>query len=119
MELATTSQNHLLLRALMNARALISDPTHWCQKAYARDKNDIPTSSLDENANSFCAMSAIIRASAPNTVTVGSRAIKLLNEEIVRNYKEYEGIIRFNDEHAHEEVLDVFDTALDTLYAAA
>lgn len=108
------------LDILVAARELISDPAHWCQTYAARDKYGKSVAFLSEDAFSFCALGAVARvekmADSPDPM-VRFDVDQFLNEAAIDLDPEYDQYrdcyIDFNDVHNHEEVLAMFDLAIE------
>lgn len=95
------------------ARNLISDPEHWCQGSWAKDKNGSNLRFCDDDAVSFCAAGALGRA--------GSEAgcDTFLPHEIYDTLDRVIGrggsLTAFNDDHTHAEVIALFDQTIELL----
>ena len=92
-----------VLDTLRAARTLLSDPARWCQNASARRPDGGVSSSYDK-AYSFCALGAVEHLSRADYPAVSDLLDGLTGD-----------IVEFNDSHTHAEVLDVFDTLIETL----
>ena len=92
-------------QVLRDAKALISDPAKWTQKAAARDIEGAEVAFGDEDAVCWCALGAIWRA-VPNN-DVETDAIFALSNAMGM------GVPLFNDAHTHPEVLAAFDRAIE------
>ena len=116
------------------ARNLISDPKDWCQGSSARDSNGERVMSMSSKASKWCALGALNRFLSENTfqtfgqynescaVVVHQCAKALSKTSIFRNWCDdirgsYGGfeyaIGQFNDNHNHDEVMAMFDEAIE------
>lgn len=96
---------------LIQARELISDERRWTVRSLARDKygNSVPVSS--PGATCWCsagALSRVILENGNNDATVYTRIKDLLRKAISG-----ESYVAFNDSRTHEEVLKMFDKAIE------
>lgn len=101
---------------LKSSKELIIDPTHWTQKYLARDQNGKSTNYAGEDAVCWCSLGAVEKI----TIDVFG------SEYLVARYNARNAAIdclnmasngcgcitTFNDEHTHEEVIDMFDKAI-------
>ena len=94
---------------LVQARAKIADPKHWCQRMYARDKRNRRVEATSPEATQWCAIGAV-QAVAPSDLFYA--AANLLQESVgstpVATVNDY----RKNPEKAHATILDAFATAI-------
>lgn len=96
---------------LRKARELISDPTHWTQKAFARGPDGRSVDDSDPRACSWCSLGALIKVTGenfPRGELVLERAVRELHPGI-----DTASIVRFNDTRSHSEVLAVWDRAIE------
>lgn len=95
---------------LKKAKALISEPHHWIQRTYARDRRGMACSVTSRRAESFCMLGALNRVSFnhPYTVSIFLKAERRLGRVIG------DSIAVFNDDPgtAHSAVLSAFDRAI-------
>lgn len=98
---------------LKRARALIEDPKHWTQGAYARNKSGKPVDADSPAAERFCALGALDRVGA------GGRAEVFLYKATRGNQH---GVSWVNDGYlpgvssrlaAHNAVLRIYDRAIE------
>lgn len=89
---------------LQQGRDLITNPEHWTQGAYARDKFGSSRTGKATDAVCFCSLGAIYRVVPPdeNTNDAGYY-LRLVMDNIMT----------FNDNHSHEEVLMAWDLAIE------
>lgn len=100
---------------LKKAKALISNPESWTQGAFARDKRGRNVECLSYEACCWCAIGSVLRIS--DSVACDSHeALSFLNiaaAVLVDYAAERRSAAQFNDLHNHQEVLNLFDTAID------
>jgi hypothetical protein len=114
------SMNHRPVDVLKQAKKIISDPAHWTQRSFARNKDGKVAVVASSDAISFCALGAMRRASyelgyplpaghflyeAPMT------AIKLLEQAALNLYRT--PISNVNDNFGYKEVMKCFDRAIE------
>ena len=92
---------------LKAARELISDPAHWTQGSEARDEKGDPVLARSKGARCFCAVGALISASGK---APWKRPLEALRSELP---KPIFYVSDFNDTGSHEEVLALFDRAIE------
>ena len=97
-----------VLRDLIAARTLITDPANWCQGNAAQNAKGFPAAPLHDEAVRFCSWGAAARAAGAHS---GDRFSAVKDALGV-------GFISFNDSHSHEEVLALFDRAIEARRAA-
>ena len=73
--MTTTVQKQVLI----NARALIADPTHWTRSTIARTANGRKVEWHDQAATKWCAMGAMYRA-AYDLVGDQKQAVRIGND---------------------------------------
>ena len=101
-----------MLTILEKARAILALPEHWCQQSYARSSTGEKLSDVtDPTACSWCMLGAVEKIEDSFSVVrqVGhhlEQAARALGYRVNR-------IIDFNDSHTHQEVLRVFDKAIE------
>ena len=102
---------------LIKARTLISHKDNWIQQQYAEDKNGLVRAPRDPRACKFCAIGAIY--AVIDDEIKKQNAIKALAQFADRWTSEYEDkiVVAFNDdeETTHEEVLEVYNKAIEAL----
>lgn len=99
---------------LIEARALIADPKHWTQGAYARDEQGRNVSEHSSRAVCYCSVGALLCAVRTDACYgSGNNYVK------ARNYLNgaaralgSSGIMVLNDSSTHEVVLVAFDVAI-------
>lgn len=89
---------------LIKAKALITDPKNWTQGAYARTGDGVPVPLSHSAAVCFCSMGAIRRISGE--LGAPYQALK-------REIGPSDMVCEYNDSHTHEEVLALFDKAIE------
>lgn len=93
------------IHILKDARSLISTPDNWIQgKAIL--------------GNRWCAAGAVIEIARRNQVEDYREAIEVLDSVCPILTGILRPAARFNDEHAHEEILEMFDLAISKLEAS-
>jgi hypothetical protein len=106
--MTTTLQKQVLI----NARALIADPTHWTKSALARTADDYVVEFYDRSATKWCAQGAIYRAAYD---LVGDQKEAKRNGGVVLktvHSSRWYSLPSLNDWRGHTAVLAVFDKAL-------
>lgn len=101
-------------QVLINARALIVDPTHWTTGMLARTADGDPVDWHDHSAARWCAMGAIYRA-AYDLIGDLKESIPVANEAAKRVCPARwfrGGLTAVNDTRGHAVVLTAFDKAL-------
>lgn len=96
---------------LTAAKGLIANPENWTRGCAARNILGKPVTTLNSTAYSFCGVGAIDRATHELGLSYKAQnvAIKALHSLIKGS------VSGFNDEHTHEEVMQLFDTAINNL----
>jgi hypothetical protein len=100
------------LDVLKGMRELISDPAHFSQNAYARDVNGQEVYSLGDEAVSFCLYGAERRVSRGLLGGRSERLHRLLGDAIDAAGHPTQELAQFNDNHSHDQVLEVLDLAI-------
>jgi hypothetical protein len=90
-------------QVLMEARALIENPTRWTQGELARDEQGRPVNCLSSRAVRWCAAGAIYR------VAGGSDAV---NKAFGLLAKVCQDIPQVNDTQGLKVVLEIFERAI-------
>lgn len=98
------------LNMLVEARKLISNKENWTQGAYAQDSKGRPVTGRSPYATCFCAFGAIDKIAEMAFNPVKSIRSQL---EYLDLFTEDIGVIKYNDSHTHEEVLSLFDKAIE------
>jgi len=99
---------------LKQARELISDPSHWTQEAFARNKNGKACACLEEEGVKWCARGAIYKI-GENIITVTALPLMFLD----RATGDEQTATYFNDTKTHKDVLELFDAAIALAEAEA
>lgn len=109
------SDNEAIKEVLIEARKIISDPRNWTQKSFARNEEGVPCPLFDHHAFCFCSVGAIQRASfcLEKRWFEVEKAIDWLSQTSFMKYGQT--ITQANDEHSHEEILELFDLAIARL----
>jgi hypothetical protein len=103
---------------LKAARALISEPEHWTQETYARDKDGNKAHVQSPSAYCFCSSGAVRRAcieQGEENDEVAGEAVLYLSDMVDGMSDSFNNIVIYNDNHTHAEVLAVFDKAIASL----
>jgi hypothetical protein len=112
-----------ILRRLIEARDLISDPNRWVKGCAAVDADGIGVDALDKSAVQFCAVGAIDRVcNKKNKKTINGdehyhQIVHLLNMECIRSEKG-SWMVDLNDSpspHARRSVLGCFNRVIKQL----
>jgi hypothetical protein len=101
--------NNTLL-TLRLAKNRISDPNNWIQGHFARDKNGWLTESESRNAVCWCSIGAL-RSAAKGTNQFSMNAMRVMENCIP--LENGMNIAEYNDTHTHEEVMKLFDAAIE------
>ena len=117
-----------ILELLIEARDRISDPSRWCQNTHARGASGEGVAPQSTEAVSWCSVGALY-ASVPERTQPGfflfpgdaadariDRAKRVLQAAIGKAALDYTygyTVTRFNDSHSHEEIMAVWDKAID------
>ena len=89
---------------LIKAKALIADPKNWTQSMLARNEKGkcVPVHSQD--ACKVCALGALRKAGTQSAyMALADAAFKL----------GFKGIVALNDHGLHEDVMEMFDKAIE------
>lgn len=111
------------LQILKDARTLITPKTAWIQTDMARNAEGKELRFSWAGASCFCAVGAVGVSAGykyPNGLYYEDTLEPLIElAKEIKNSSTYEGavynITRFNDNHTHEEVLALFDSAIARL----
>ena len=90
---------------LINAKALIADPKNWTQSMLARNEEGKCVSVYSPKACKFCALGALRK-----TGTSEDAYMKLADAAFKAGFK---GITALNDFGLHEDVMEMFDKAIE------
>ena len=89
---------------LIKAKALIADPKNWTQSCLARNAGDMFVNVNDPSACKFCALGALRKAGTQSAyMALADAAFKL----------GFKGIVALNDHGLHEDVMEMFDKAIE------
>ena len=100
---------------LVMAKAKIKDPKCWTTTITARDSHGDPVMSQSSEAVRWCVLGALMAVTHRGdrdrlmAEMALENAIKNLSGHYSRN------IAKFNDEHTHAEIMELFDTAIEEL----
>lgn len=99
---------------LIQARALIENKDRWTQLAFARNGVGEKCSVTSPKACQWCGVGAVMRIAYLNDVSAAA-AIEILNRASVRHYDgfDYGSPFSVNDALGHQEVLAMFNTAIE------
>lgn len=107
------------VEVLKAARALIADEAHWAQGFYAVNADGNVTDPFCEDACKFCSVGAVANV-------LGIYGSEAEDHDIIRQLNHAAGyfsdsadIVGFNDNYTHDEVLTVFDRAIEHAGGAA
>ena len=101
-------QQRKVIAVLEAARAKIFHPANWTQGAWARNKEGEPTNPRGEGATCFCSLGAV--KSATNW---GDGIFSNVSDSLTRAGGAEDNFIHYNDNHTHEEVLAMFNKAIE------
>lgn len=108
-------------RTLQRMRAILAEPSHWCQHHGGQDARGQKVPSLDPRAVSWCLVGCQNRAIIDlwNTDTLASTPSivlfavdRYLESELWAQLTEQRYLARFNDSHTHHEILAFLDAAI-------
>ncbi len=99
------------LQVLEAARATITPPGAWTQKASARNAKGNSVTPTNKNAVCFCLLGAIDRIQAESELRCS--ATTLLRDLVPPGFGRM--LADYNDASTHAEVLSLFDKAIATL----
>jgi len=102
-----------LLEDLKAARSLIATPEGWTQGCMARDRNNASVYADSPEAVSFCARGAVVRATNGYSLSTASRFTRAL--EYFKEYQYVIDITAVNDRSSHQDILRLFDRAIEDL----
>lgn len=94
------------LEVLTQARELISDPARWTRGYMARNKSGDAVSEKSPGAVCWCSIGAMmaVAGSFPNEIYLAWDVLEQLTGVGLLAY--------FNDNHTHEQVMEMFDAAI-------
>ncbi len=99
-----------VLETLQQARALISDPNHWCIKHLSKHG--------PQGQQQFCAIGAVCHIAVKTTWEDALNALSKVAAQRLgarRSGMPGEHIAEYNNSHTHAEVLSMFDEAIQSL----
>lgn len=93
---------------LIAAKAVIADPKHWTQGAFARRANNlVADSASSSDACQWCAVGAL-RKVDPSHSDAYADALCLLSDQTPNR-----GLVAvFNDQVTHGQIMEIFDAAI-------
>lgn len=105
---------------LTQTRDLISDPKNWTQNTFARNKYGDPVPFFYKSAVCFCSIGALKRVCNYEIMNdfeyFYNHSYDLLNKIVVEITKDPSQTIgHYNDSHTHNEVIAVFNKAINSL----
>jgi len=98
---------------LIAGRDIISVPSQWTQKSYAKNADGIHCAVMSEDATCWCSDGVLFKAQGEasfSNVYIG--AFELLSKIAKEHDPLVRSIISFNDAHSHSEVIAVWDEAI-------
>lgn len=93
---------------MIAAKAIITDPLKWTQGYYARDNEGEITEANMTEAVCFCSIGALHRVGGFNLFSATIDPA----EDYLNGATDTRWIVEYNDSHAHEEVMQVWDKAI-------
>lgn len=104
---------------LTKARELISDPNHWTKNTFARDHHGNFSDPKSPNTTCWCSLGALKKYTSTDSREY-FEAVNQLEEALLEltNYG-WTSIAAFNDAHTHEQVLEIFDKAIENAASKA
>jgi len=113
-----TTEN-LPLKWLKEAHALIKDPKHWTQAAYARSRpnSPIPRHATSEFAACWCSVGAIKKVVPRQERGVEHYPYLEVRHLLEKGLTSLTGdrlvsIVTYNDNHTHAEVMEMWEEAI-------
>ncbi len=107
-----------VIKLLRKTRALLKNPKRWTQNAYARNKINVPCSSTNETACSFCLLGAMWRTSVEKCDYYAfQNACTELTSTLRTNDNYYLTLQIYNDTHTHKEILTLLDRTIKAIDA--
>jgi hypothetical protein len=101
-----------VLGGLRRVRALIDTEDKWTTRAYARDRASGDVVSLEADTpvgeTCFCLSGAVFRA-----LDDDSRLRSAVWSHLSFHFAAFGGVIKYNDEHTHAQVLAELDAAIE------
>lgn len=95
---------------LVKAKELITDPACWTQKEFARRADGTGTMAEDPEAVCWCSLGAIRKAKID--LGVDKEAYWFVSKNL-SDQTGFQNIGKWNDSVSHEEVMVVFDKAIN------
>jgi hypothetical protein len=117
-----------VLKTLIKAKAVISDPAHWTKDRLAKTSTGVYTTINSPDATCFCAVGALAKGcnlkpvrpteeeyTAPCVVNAASVLVTALGMDQMRVGTPSMLIYTWNDHHlrTHAEVMEAFDKAIE------
>ncbi len=100
------------IELLTSARNLIADPEHWTQRAFARDGFGNSIGPTADSACSWCSLGALTKSFG--NIWWPESHCEPLEQAIGQLHPDnLMSLADFNDSHTHQEVLAVFDKAIE------
>ena len=99
------------VRILRHAKALISDKEHWIKDEFATNANDEYVPVYDPNAVNFCAVGANRKAAGFGKSEISRHYLAMATALMTLGASSH--IAKFNDAATHEEVMELFDVAIE------
>lgn len=103
---------------LISAKVVIEKPENWTRGWFARDAENNPVHSAERNAVCFCSLGAVrkVMFGPESTEPCRDKTYNLivnLMDDVVRDTFNECNVPTFNDNTTHEEVLKMFDKAIE------
>lgn len=98
---------------LIEARALIEKPENWTQGAFARDEKGEAVEIGSDKAVSYCMIGALWRACNAGEDRTKARPAQDVLHKAAEQVTGDSSILLVNDFGTHEEVIRVFDAAIE------
>lgn len=103
-----------ILETLKDTRGLLSDKSKWTNGGnYASDVDGAWINPLHEAAVCWCSLGAIMKITNKNAVS--DPLVKACEKELGITVNAHGGIVHYNDEHTHKQVLKIFDKTIARL----
>ncbi|UTS52108.1 hypothetical protein [Synechococcus phage BUCT-ZZ01] len=102
-----------MLETLIAAKDLIKDKKNWCRVNRAQNKKGQYVDPWHRSACQFCAVGAVQKVANYDNNIYTSPEVVLLNNVSRQIFGR--AVFMVNDEYGHDEVMQVFDKAIEKL----
>ena len=102
-----------ILETLLSARKLIANPARWTTKVCSRNTAGNRVQVFDANATCWCALGAVYYVSQ-NDIPLYQSTLEFIEDKHKEELlEECQLLLEFNDSRTHEEVVEMFDKAIE------